>query len=188
MKLHNGNSHDRRRSPNLALGRFSGLLVAVFFIFALGHSHAADGLNPRQEAEQWEEVAKLRLQAARGHELQAERRREEAFKLTDNFSTAGDALDSAGDEKYSASDDYQKASKDWEKTAQAFRAAGDLGKAKDALENAATAWDAARRALREGTELYKMSEEQFDSVNNLDKKINVLKKSARNIERLMEMK
>jgi len=50
------------------------------------------------------------------------------------------------------------------------------------------AWAAARRALREGAELYRMAEEQFDSVNNLERKIMALKKSARNIERLMEMK
>lgn len=40
----------------------------------------------------------------------------------------------------------------------------------------------------EGAELYKLAEEQFDSVNNLERKIMALKKSARNIERLMEMK
>lgn len=163
-------------------------LAAAFLFFALPGSYAADSLSPRHEAEQWIEVAKLRLQAARGHELQAERRREEALKFADNFAAAGDILDNAGDERYSASEDYQIASKDWEKAAKAFRAAGDQGKAKDALENAAMAWDAAKRALREGTDLYKMAEDQFDSVNNLDKKIKALKKSARNIERLMEMR
>lgn len=171
-----------------SLKRLSSLLVAGLFFSWLGYGYAADGMSPRHEAEQWEEVAKIRLQAARGHELQSERKREGAFRLSDVLSTAGDALDLAGDEKYSASDDYQKASKHWEKAAKAFRAAGDPDKAKDALENAAIAWDAARRALREGAEFYKLAEEQFDSVNNLERKIMALKKSARNIERLMEMK
>lgn len=178
----------REGSANLALEGYSRFLIAALVFLTLPTSYAADGLDPRQEAEQWEEVAKLRLQAARGHEVQAERKREGAFRLTDALSTAGDALDSAGDGKYSASEDYQIASKHWEKAAKAFRAAGDPDKAKDALENAATAWDAARRALREGAELHRMAEDQFDSVNNLDKKIAALKKSARNIERLLEMR
>ena len=117
------------------------------------------------------------MQAARGHELQAERRRAEAFNPADNLATAGDALDLAGDERYSASEDYQIASKHWEKAARAFRAGGDPDKTKDAHENAATAQDAARRALREGTELYKMAEERFEDVNDLGKRINVIKKS-----------
>lgn len=133
-------------------------------------------------------MAKLRLQAARGHDLQAERRREEAFRLAGNFPSAAAALDSAGDEKYLASEDYERASKDWEKAAKAFKATGDADKTKDALENAAMAWEATRRALREGADLYKMAEEQFENVNDLDRKIQVIKKSARNIERLMEMK
>jgi tetratricopeptide (TPR) repeat protein len=179
--------HEERRAKSL-LGGLSSFLIAALFFLVVPCSDAADGTNPRYEAEQWEEVAKLRLQAARGHELQAERRRAEAFNPAGNLGTAGDALDLAGDERYSASEDYRIASKHWEKAAKAFRAAGDPDKTKDAHENAATAWDAARRALREGTELYKMAEEQFENVNDLDKKIKVIKKSARNIEQLMQMK
>jgi len=167
------------------LGR---LLAAAFLFFALPDGYAAETLTPRQEAEQWEEVAKLRLQAARGHELQAERRRREPFNTTDGFTTAGDALDAAGDGRYSASEDYRIASKHWEKAAKAYKAAGDPDKAKNALENAAITWEAARRALREGADLYKMAEDEFDSVNSLDKKISVLRKSARNLELLMEMR
>lgn len=133
-------------------------------------------------------MARLRAQAARGHELQAERKREEAFKLSGSFPSAGDALDSAGDDKYSASEDYELASKHWEKAANAFKAAADPDKAKDALEDVAIAWAAARRVLREGMDLYKMAEEQFEKTNDLSKKIQVIKKSARNIERLMQMK
>ena len=183
-----GNLTGIEGSTKSLLGKLLRLLAAVFLFLVLPDSYAAERLTPRQEAEQWEEVAKLRLQAARGHELQAERRRQEAFRTTDGFTTVGDALDSAGDEEYSAAEDYQLASKHWERAAKAYRAASDPGKAKAALENVAMAWDAARRTLREGTDLYKMAEDQFDSVNNLDKKIKVLKKSARNIERLMEMK
>ena len=166
----------------------SRLFVAALLFFVLPHGYAAEGLSPGRQAEQWEEAAKLRLQAARGHEMQAARRREEMFTFTDILPTPGDALDSAGDEKYSASEDYQRASKNWENAAKAFKTAGEPDKAKDALQNAAMAWEAARRTLGEGTELYKMAEERFEIINDLDKKTKVVKKSARNIERLMEMK
>ena len=180
----------RRRllSKRFSLQGFVALLMAGLFLSALGDVYAAEKMNPRHEAEQWEEVAKIRLQAARGHELQAERRRENAFRFTGGLTASADALDLAGDDKYLASDDYRMASKHWEKAAKAYRAAGEPDKAKDALENAATTMEAAKRALREGADLYKLAEDQFDSVNNLDRKIQVLKKSARNIERLMEMR
>lgn len=164
------------------------LLVAGICLVNLPIGHAAQALSPLQQAEQWEEVAKLRLQAATGHELQATRRRDEAFRLTDNLATAGDALESAGDEKYLAWEEYQRASKNWANAAKAFKATREQDKARDALENAELARDAARRMLREGAELYRLAEERFESINDLDKKIRVLGKSARNTELLMEMK
>ena len=164
------------------------LLTMALLFSVLPQNYAAEREPLRQEAEQWEEVAKLRIQAASGHEVQAERKRDQAFRLVGNFMAAGDALDIAGDEKYLASEAYQIANKQWEKAAKAFKAAADPDQANDALEKAAAAWSAAKRTLREGADLYKMAEDQFENLGELDKKIKVIEKSARNIERLMEMR
>ncbi|MBI2090100.1 MAG: hypothetical protein HYT78_15405 [Deltaproteobacteria bacterium] len=169
---------------------FAAIAMGALCSFLVSYSDAGESSGSLQEAEQWEEVAKIRSQAARGHELQAENRREEFLRQGSAVgSTAvGDSLDGAGDEKYLAADDYQKASKHWERAARAYKTAGDSEKAKNALEHARSAWEAAKRNLREGADLHRMGEEQFESANNLDKKIQALKKAARNIERLMEMK
>jgi len=115
----------------------------------------------RQEAAQWDEVADIRFQSGRGHDVQGETRREDAFKQRgpDILTTPGDELDIAGEEKYLASEDYQTATKHWERAAKAFRAAGDVDKARDAMEHADAAWEASRRALREAIELHKAAQE-----------------------------
>ncbi|MBI2539457.1 MAG: hypothetical protein HYW04_06645, partial [Deltaproteobacteria bacterium] len=95
---------DRRPRTTVAGGwlvkRSVTLLTMALLFSVLPQSYAAQRETSRQEAEQWDEVAKLRIQAARGHELQAERKREQAFGLAGNFTAAGDALDIAGDEKF----------------------------------------------------------------------------------------
>jgi tetratricopeptide (TPR) repeat protein len=170
--------------------RLAQLIIAALVLLISSASGAGEGLNSQQEAEKWEEIAIIRLEAARGHELQAESKREEAFRTSslDGSGAAGDALDNAGDEKYLASDDYQKASRHWQKAAKAHRATGDPDKAKSAEKNANKTWEAAKRTLHEGADLYKMAEEQFENIRNLEKRIKALNKLARNIERLMEMR
>ena len=156
----------------------------------LSYSDAAEKLGAGQEAELWEEIANVRFQAARGHDMQGETRKVRAFQAggLGSPTTPGDELDIAGDEKYWASEDYQTATKHWEKAAKAFRAVGDLNRATSAMENADAAWEAARRTLREGIEIHKMAQEYYETANIVEKKTAVLGKMARNLERLIEMK
>ena len=92
---------------------FPAIAIVALFSFLLCYSDAGEGSTALQEAEQWEEVAKIRSQAARGHELQAENKRQESFRTGSASGTTGigDFLDAAADEKYLAADDYQKTSK-----------------------------------------------------------------------------
>jgi hypothetical protein len=67
-------------------------------------------------------------------------------------------------------------------------AAGTTADAKKARENADAALAAAKRALTDGVYFHMKAKEQYDAINNLDKKMNALDKAARNLEGLMEMK
>ncbi|MCZ6626064.1 MAG: hypothetical protein O7B35_17840 [Deltaproteobacteria bacterium] len=182
---------DQQRAGNQrSLRIFAGLVIAAVLYTLLLYSYAAEEQSAQHDAEQWEEIAKIRLEAARGHELQAEIKREEAFKRksTDSPDRVGDALNGAGDEKYLASGDYQKASKHWKKAAEVHETTGGTIKAKNARGHADTAWEAAKRTLIEGTLLHRMAEEQYANANNLVKRTAALEKVARNLERLMKMK
>ena len=176
----------RRRFPNKLVALAAGILL----ISTLSHSHAADNSGVRDEADLWDEIANVRFQAAGGHEVEGEIKKEGAFQArgSDSTTTPGDELDIAGDEKYKASEDYQKATNQWERAAKAFRTSGESDKARSAMENADSAWEASRRTLREGIEIYKMAKEYYETTNNLDKKAAVLGKIAKNLERLIEMK
>lgn len=185
MKLKNGKPQVAREL--FVIGTASRVIALLpLCVFSYGFA----GMSGQQEAEKWEEIAEIRLKAAKAHELQAESKREQAFTArgTSSSFTVGDVLDGAGDEKFLASEEYQKASKQWEKAAKAYRTMDESDKAKIAAENAGVAWEAAKRTLREGAEFYKMAEAQFDNVRDLDKQVKTLKKLARNIEKLMEMK
>ena len=176
----------RRRLPNKKVALATATLLALM----LSHSYAAENSGGRDEAELWDEIAYVRFQVARGHDLQGDTRKEGAFKPRGPYdpATPGDELDRAGDEKYWASEDYQTATKHWEKSAKGFRTAGELDKARNAMENADAAWEAAKRTLREGIEIHKMAQEYYETANNLEKKTAVLGKVARNLERLIDMK
>ncbi len=175
----------RRRFAN----KIVRLAAATLLASALSHGYAADNSGARDEAELWEEIAYVRFQVAKGHDLQGDIRKEGAFNPRGPYDvTPGDQLDMAGDEKYWAAEDYQTATKHWEKAAKGFRAAGELDNARNATEHADTAWEAARRTLREGIEIHKMAQEYYETANNLEKKTAVLGKVARNLERLIDMK
>jgi tetratricopeptide (TPR) repeat protein len=167
-------------------------LVAAMSLFAtLLPSYAAEKSGIRDdEADLWAEIAYVRFQAAKGYDLQSDIRKEAAFRprAASDPITPGDELDFAGDEKYLASEDYQTATKHWEKAANAFRTAGELDKARNAKDNAAAAWEAARRTLREGIQIHRMAQEYYEAANNLERKTAVLGKIARDLERLLEMK
>lgn len=164
--------------------------AAALSALMLSHSYGAQNSGGRDELELWDEIAYIRFQAARGHDLQADIRKEGVFKPQASYDTVtpGDELDLAGDEKYWASEDYQTATKHWEKAANVFRRTGELDKARNAMENADAAWDAAKRTLREGIDIHKMAREYYKTANNLEKQTAALGKVARNFERLMEMK
>ena len=87
-----------------------------------------------------------------------------------------------------ATEDYQAATKQWEKAAKIFRTAGDLINAKRTMDYADGAWEAARKSLREGVEIYKMAHRYYETANGFEKKPVVLGKVARNLERLIDMK
>jgi tetratricopeptide (TPR) repeat protein len=178
----------RREFPKTLISLAAVILMIVATLLP---SYAAEKSGIRDdETELWAEIASIRFQAAKGHDLQGDISKEAAFRPRTSYDpvTPGDELDIAGDEKYFASEDYQAATKHWEKAARGFRAAGELDKAKSAKENAATAWEAARRTLREGIQIHKMAQEYYEAANNLEKKTAVLGKIARDLERLIEIK
>jgi tetratricopeptide (TPR) repeat protein len=169
------------------------LALAIFlFPSTLCYSYGAEklGMHGNDEADLWAEIADIRLEAAKGHDLQSSIRKDTAFRARASYDpvTPGDELDIAGDEKYLASEDYQSATKHWEKAAKGFKTLAELDKARNAKENAAMAWEAARRTLREAIQIHRMAQEYYEATNNLEKKTVVLGKIARNLERLMEMK
>ena len=167
----------------------AGLVIAVglFSVLPPGYS---EELIAGESPKQWEEIASIRLQVATDLEFQAQNKKIEAIKLesTNSYEAAGDVLDGAGDDKFSASENYQKASKYWQKVAEAYKTAGEETKANEARDSADTTWEAAKRTLSEGAKLHKTAEELYEYDNNLEKKIGALKKVARNLERLLEMK
>ena len=164
--------------------------AAASFALMLSHSLAAETLPAGDEAKRWDEIASVRFQAARGHDYQSDVRKEGALRPRGSYDTltSGDELDIAADEKYLASQDYQAATKDWEKAAKSFRAAGDVINAKRTMDYADGAWEAARKSLREGIDIYKMAHGYYETANIIEKKPLVLGKLARNLERLMDMK
>jgi hypothetical protein len=165
---------------------FAGAVVAVVSFWVSTYTLAGQSLNVLQNAEHWEEIANMRLQIARDHELQAE----QAYKGNGamSFGTLGDLLDFCGDEKIIASENYQMASQNWEKAARAYQSTGDSVKAKKARENVSTSLEAAKRTSSEGGDLYLRAKDQHEATNNLNKKIQSLEKATRNFERLMKMK
>jgi hypothetical protein len=174
-------------------GKIISIAVAIFlFPSTLLCSYGAEklGMHGSEEADLWAEIADIRFEAAKGHDLQSNIRKETAFRARGSYDqvTPGDELETAGDEKYLASEDYQTATKHWEKAAKGFRTLVELDKARTAKENAATSWEAAKRALREAIQIHRMAQEYYEATNNLEKKTAVLGKVARNLERLMEMK
>ena len=178
----------RKKFPKKILS----LLAATFLLpstLLYGYGDEKLGLS-RNEAELWGEIADIRFEAAKGHDLHSNIRKEAAFRARGAYDpiTPGDELDIAGDEKYLASEDFQTATKHWEKAAKGFRTLVDLGKARTAKENAVESWEAAKRTLREAIQIHRMAQEYYETTNNLEKKTAVLGKLARNLERLMEMK
>ena len=63
-----------------------------------------------------------------------------------------------------------------------------MTRANKAQAYADTTWESAKPSLREGTKLYKSAVELYENDNSRDKRIETLKKVARNLERLLEMK
>jgi hypothetical protein len=168
-------------------------IAAAIFLFpsTLLYSYGAEKLGMgTNEADLWAEIADIRFESAKGHDLQSNMRKDAAFRARAAYDpvTPGDELDIAGDEKYLASEDYQTATKHWDKAAKGFRTLVELDKARNAKENAAIAWEAAKRSLGEAIQVHRMAQEYYEATNNLEKKTVVLGKIARNLERLMEMK
>ena len=177
----------RKRFPK----KIISLLAATFLLPSLLYGYGDEKLGlSGNEAELWGEIADIRFEAAKGHDLQSNIRKEAAFRARGAYDpvTPGDELDIAGDEKYLASEDYQIATKHWEKAAKGFRTLVEIDKARNSKENAIAAWEAAKRTLREAIQIHRMAQEYYEATNNLEKKTAVLGKMARNLERLMEMK
>ena len=168
------------------LRMFAGVVVTVVLFWVSTNILAGQRVSVMQSAERWAEIANMRLQIARNHELQAE----QAFKgnAAMSFETPGDLLDFCGDEKFTASENYQKASQDWENAAKAYESTGDSVGAKKARENASIALEAAKRTISEGSDLYLRAKDQHAATNDLSKQIQSLEKATRNFERLMKMK
>jgi len=178
----------RKKFPKKILSLAGAMfLLPLTLVYSYGAEKLGMGGN---EAELWGEIADIRIEAAKGHDLQSNIRKEAAFRARGSYdpSTPGDELDIAGDEKYLASEDYQTATKHWEKAAKGFKTLVELSKAKNAQENALDTWEAAKRTLREAIQIHRMAQEYYEATNNLEKKTAVLGKIARNLERLMEMK
>jgi hypothetical protein len=174
------------------LTKLISIALAIFvFPSTLSYSFGAEklGMHGNDEADLWAEIADIRFEAGKGHDLQSNIRKETAYRARGyDPVTPGDELDMAGDEKYLASEDYRTATKHWEKAATGFKTLVELDKARTAKENAATSWEAAKRTLREAIQIHRMAQEYYEATNNLEKKTVVLGKIARNLERLMEMK
>jgi hypothetical protein len=178
----------RKKFPKKILSLAGAMfLLPLTLVYSYGAEKLGMGGN---EAELWGEIADIRIEAAKGHDLQSNIRKEAAFRARGSYdpSTPGDELDIAGDEKYLASEDYQTATKHWEKAAKGFKTLVELSKARNAQENALDTWEAAKRTLREAIQIHRMAQEYYEATNNLEKKTAVLGKIARNLERLMEMK
>jgi tetratricopeptide (TPR) repeat protein len=173
--------------------KLSSIALAIFlFPSTLCYTYGAEklGMHGNDEADLWAEIADIRFEAAKGHDLQSNIRKDTALRVRASYDpvTPGDELDIAGDQKYLASEDYQTATKHWEKAAKGFKTLAELDKARYAKDNAAMAWEAARRTLREAIQIHRMAQDYYEATNNLEKKTVVLGKIARNLERLMEMK
>ena len=160
------------------------LEAATLLMFTFSYSYSAEKVGSQDEAQLWDEIANVHFQAARGQDFLGNSTKEVALS---GSVMPGDELDSAGDKKYLAFEDYQMATTHWEKAAKGFRTAGDMSKARNAMENADAAWEAARASLRDGTEIYRIAL-QYYGTTNLEKKSALLRKIARNLERLIEIK
>jgi hypothetical protein len=158
-------------------------VVAAIFLSSVftEQSIATPMLNSMQTGEQWEEIAKMRQQIARNHEIQSGII---AHGNRSNSLDAGDLLDLAGDHKFVAAENYQKASQLWDKAAAAYASTGASREAKIARESMKAATAAAKRALGDGVYLHIRAKEQYEASNNLTKQMNALEKAARNLERL----
>ena len=160
------------------------LEAATLLMFTFSYSYSAEKVGSQDEAQLWDEIANVHFQAARAQDFLGNSTKEVALS---GSVMSGDELDSAGDKKYLAFEDYQMATTHWEKAAKGFRTAGDMSKARNAMENADAAWEAARASLRDGTEIYRIAL-QYYGITNLEKKSALLRKIARNLERLIEIK
>ena len=158
----------------------TGLFVCVV-ISSWGGFSTAEEASSQDRARQWEEIASLRYQAAIGHESRAEQKE----ALVDE--NPGEALKGAGDDKVSASDGFKKASEHWKKAAEKYSAIGELDNQKKAQYNSDSAWDAAKRTLREAADFHMRAAKVFEDENNLGNKIEALKKVASDLEALMKM-
>lgn len=158
-------------------------VVAAIFLSSVFTNEciAAPGLSSMQTAEQWEEIAKIRQQIARNHEIHSGNI---ANGNASNSLDAGDLLDLAGDQRFLAAENYHKASQEWDKAATAYTSAGASREAKIARDNMKAVTAAAKRALSDGVYLHMKAKEQYEGTNNLIKQMNALEKAARNLERL----
>jgi len=161
---------------------FAGMFVLVLLSCMAAYSVAGPISNLHQRAEDWESVAKTRLQIAADHDLQAN------GSGANSFTDSGDFLEFYGDEKFLAYENYQMASQHWEKASRAYESAGNSIKAKQARDSIIQCLEAARRVLAEGIDLHMRAKDQYQAANNLSQKIQALEKVARNRERLIEMK
>jgi len=165
------------------------LIVAMMLCLALSHGYLAQA-RAQESAEKWEELASIQLEVATGYDSEAEARIKEAFQYWSppDSGVAADLLNRAGDNKFIAFESYQKANTNWENAARAYGTARDDIRAMEARGNAVKSKEAAKRTLREGTEIYKAAANMYESTSNLEKKWEVIGKLARNIERLMGLK
>ena len=176
--------HTFRRAIKKFPRNVVALQAATLLMFTFSYSYSAEKIGIQDEAQLWDEIANVHFQAARGYDFLGNSTKEVALS---GSVMSGDELDSAGDKKYLAFEDYQIAATDWEKAAKGFRAAGDMSKARNAMENADAAWDAVRASLRDGIEIYRIAL-QYYATADLEKKSVLLGKIARNLEHLVEIK
>jgi hypothetical protein len=176
------------KAPKAPLQKLAAVVLAVFFSCVFTSYCLADPIlsSQQQSAEDWESIAKIRLQIAMERDFQGEKAFNESG--ANSFETVGDWLEFYGDEKFLAYSNYQMASQNWERAARTYQSAGDSIKAKKARENVSKSLEAAKRALAEGADLHMKAKDQYQAANNLGKKILALEKAVRNRERLMEMK